>query len=429
MLLNYGYDVDPICPQCHSSMDTIFHRCFSCPNISTRAELALGKDLFDRIIAAGDVSFAANRCLYPCVTLEAAPSPSTRCEFINFAHGDSFDYRDGPVYGDGSCLNGSYKDLARAGFAVAQVNSEGQVIKAIYGCVPGRLPQSALSAEYAAYFAFATHAPYGTYIGDCQEVLARHNGLLSEALAADNLHACSWKALMLREGYGFKNDICDVIKVKAHQAIGSIEDPHDKMLAIGNDVADGLAKQGALLHPSNGSDVAALKALYRDIKNQALHMIDCLKDVSWTRSLAFGRLPKLPKGTRVPNVGCRTNGKRKHSFKWMGKLWICEGCLLRTASLAEGHNVPVFCSGPPAFGGLLASGNSKGHTLWSAGVMGGGVILFCSQCFHYAAPHPRLLLSPCLGRPCSDASSEMFYLKRRRHPTSRSRLLLPIRVG
>ena len=190
-LLKCGYDTNPVCTQCFNSMDTIFHRCFSCPSISTRAELALGKDLFDRILAAGDTSLAANRCLYPCPAIVATPSRSSKCTFINFGCGDSFATKDGPVFGDGSCLNGPYKSLARAGFAVAQVDSEGQIIRAIFGCVPAHLPQTALAAEYAAYFTFATHSPGGTYIGDCQEVLSRHNEGLPEALAVDNLHACS----------------------------------------------------------------------------------------------------------------------------------------------------------------------------------------------------------------------------------------------
>ena len=425
-----GYDVDPVCQQCFSSADTIFHRCYTCPMISARAELALGSDLFNRILAAGEDSAMATRCLHPAYICEVHPSPSTVCEFVNFGHGDSFDASLGFVFGDGSCMNGAFNDLARAGFAVAQIDSLGQVLKAIYGCVPGSLPQTSLSAEYAAYFAFATHANGSSYVGDCQEVLSEHREDLVDALDPNNVHACSWKALILKQGHNFKDSIGDVIKVKAHQAIDSIVDDSLRALAVGNDIVDSLAKRGAALQPCDASDVRAFQRSRNDIKNQVLHMVDCLKDLSLSRAETTGKLSKLPRGVALPSgsAGDQRNGKRVHSFKWIDKFWVCEICLIRTRSLADGFLRSKCCLGPPAFCGLLGA-NRLGHKLVSAGVSGGGVILYCTVCYHYASPHPRLLATVCAGKPCSDRSSEMFYLKRRKHPLSRKDLFMPMSVG
>ena len=218
--------------------------------------------------------------------------------------------------------------------------------------------------------------------------------------------------------------------MKAHQDIGSISDPITKAHAVGNDAVDKLAKEGALLHPDISADVVATKCLFNEIKNQALHMIDVLKDVSLSRTEVSGKLKRLPKNTVLPMVAAKqasTAGKY-HSFKWTGKCFVCDCCLLRKVSLAD-KVANSFCPGPPAFGNLLSDNDHLGHSLWSAGVKGGGVILFCTRCFHYAAPHPRKLLSSCPGVPCSSKSSEMFYLLRRRHPVDRSKLFLPMKVG
>ena len=157
-------------------------------------------------------------------------------------------------------------------------------------------------------------------------------------------------------------------------------------------------------------------------------MVDCLKDLSLTRAETIGKLERLPEGTVVPSASGTRAIKQGHSFKWNGKMFVCSICLGRTASLAGRSSLSVLCSGPPAFAGLLELGGSNRHDLWSAGIKEGGVLLFCSRCYHYAAPHPRKLLAKCPGQPCSDASSEMFYLKRRRHPISRSRLFMPTKV-
>ena len=136
----------------------------------------------------------------------------------------------------------------RACFSIVQLDSENQIAKAIYGCLPDNMPQTSLAAECAAFFAFISYAPRGTYVGDCEEVLSRFNSPLADALASDNAHACTWKACLMKGGHAFKRHK-GVVKVKAHRSIDSAQGQADIRRLMGNDAADSLAKRGALLHP------------------------------------------------------------------------------------------------------------------------------------------------------------------------------------
>ena len=431
-LMLYGYDIDPVCTFCGNSADTVYHRCFTCPGISTRAELALGPELYSEILEAGPDSILANRCLRPAFLKQEEPSPTTVCEFIDSGDGDSLLESDGEVFGDGSCYDSSYSDLAHSGFAVVQLDSNDQVLRAIYGCVPSIMPQTSLAAEYAAFYTFVAFSSNCVYVGDCQDVLSGFEGPFSDALGPSSMHACTWKACLLKGGRKFKDKVKGVVKVKAHRALSDVEGPAEIRRFKGNEAADDLAKRGALLHPPNNRDVLLFKQQYKAIRSQAVHMIDCLKNLSLTRRETQGRLRRLPDDTSLhllPQIDSKPS-KQVHSFRWHNhnKCWICDSCMLRTLSLAGLASRNAVCNGPPAFKNVLNIKGFGGHELWSAGIHGGGVMLFCVKCFHYASPHPRLLLHPCQGRPCPHKSSEMFYLKKRRHPVFRTKLLKPMRV-
>ena len=76
-LLCAGYDIDSTCRSCGNSHDTVFHRCYSCPAIASRAISALGQELYDTIIAAGDNSLMSTRCLFANPPIASRPSTST----------------------------------------------------------------------------------------------------------------------------------------------------------------------------------------------------------------------------------------------------------------------------------------------------------------------------------------------------------------
>ena len=61
-----------------------------------------------------------------------------------------FEERHGDIYCDGSCFFPTHPKLAAAGWACVQVDCEGNLIKALYGCVPAHIEQSAVNAEHCA---------------------------------------------------------------------------------------------------------------------------------------------------------------------------------------------------------------------------------------------------------------------------------------
>ena len=93
-------------------------------------------------------------------------------EFIIFGHGDHFVPSKGEVFGDGSCTHPSDPPLSRAGFAVCQVNSDADLISAIFGCIPRNLPQDSLTAEHTALSVALDNSNQAVYKGDCSNVLS-----------------------------------------------------------------------------------------------------------------------------------------------------------------------------------------------------------------------------------------------------------------
>ena len=126
-LYNKGYDVNFTCSNCHQARDTIFHRCFSCPFVEHKARLALGDSLFNVILEGGDASIKGKRCLFPMPVRNIAASAQTVFSCFGMDIDEKLLPENGKIYGDGSCLNPSIKGLARAGWAIVQVNEDGDV--------------------------------------------------------------------------------------------------------------------------------------------------------------------------------------------------------------------------------------------------------------------------------------------------------------
>ena len=224
-----GYDLDPTCSQCGLARDTVYHRCFSCSSVSARAEEALGSSLFNSIIAAGDQSLLANRCLASNPKMSSRPSASTLFECINMGAGDKFNIGEGDVFGDGSCLFSNCRPLSRAGFAVAQVDNQGNILKAIFGCIPRSLPQTSLVAEYAAFTTFIDNIDEGRYVGNCQEVIDRYNDPIAGSVEVSNPMACLWKTISNRHGVDLSSRGTGVFKTKAHRREIDVEEGIDRI--------------------------------------------------------------------------------------------------------------------------------------------------------------------------------------------------------
>ena len=149
-------------------------------------------------------------------------------------------------------------------------------------------------------------------------------------------------------------------------------------------------------------------------------MVDALAD------LRLCRINQTENATRLPrNTSMQMPAKDSHDFRWQGKMWICSQCLYRTTNPFSLCRSCRFCLKGNPLAPVLR--NENGHKLWAAKVAGGGNVVFCSRCWHYASAYPRKLLKPCSPplrvRPCAK-----FHIINRRHPVNHSRLLLASRV-
>eukprot|EP00959_Pyramimonas_sp_CCMP1952_P183538 3837582-Pyramimonas_sp.AAC.1 len=66
--------------------------------------------------------------------------------------------RDARLCSDGSCLRPTLGELARAGFGVCELDSDGNLPRAIFGPVPKLFGQSSGVGEHAASMVGAIHA-------------------------------------------------------------------------------------------------------------------------------------------------------------------------------------------------------------------------------------------------------------------------------
>ena len=329
---------------------------------------------------------------------------------------------NGKVYGDGSCYNPTVTHLARAGFAVVNVNAEGDILRAIYGCVPRSLPQTSLSAEYAAFMCAVENCRGATYFGDCQDVLSCFGKGLGPAMRSPSSpHADVWRIMRHRYGDTLTERVSAVAKVKAHQDLDTVTNSGGDVQSYwGNFHADELAKRGADLHAVDGDDVSAYKVAKTDVTKLARHIIETMAALRQERVSNPAKAPRLP---AIP-LACSSQ-KMSHEFRWQGRMWICQTCLFRTHSPSLVPKSRLVCTGVSPLNVILD--DSKGHSLWTAPLVGGGTIAYCSKCWSYATSYPRKLGEPCKGAPIRTRHSKHF-LSKRRHPRSRVSFLIPCRL-
>ena len=125
-LLKFGCEVDPACPRCGEGIDSVFHRCFSCPMVEHEAKGRMDS------LQVGVYPPAPPWKLLPLLIVV---SNSSACGLTT-----SFVLRGGGVFVDGSCFNPAVAELARAGFGVCQADAAGKVAKRCVGAGPSPNP-------------------------------------------------------------------------------------------------------------------------------------------------------------------------------------------------------------------------------------------------------------------------------------------------
>ena len=421
-LLDFGYDIDPVCKQCNLAADTVFHQCYSCIRIEGRARLALGQPLFDDVIAGGSAGLLGTRALFAHPGVQSSPDATPTIIYYNYDTTNSFSVEDGEIFGDGSCLHPNIKCLSRAGFGIVQVSRDGILLRSIYGSVPAAYPQTSLAAEYAALSAAFEVGQSAVYTGDCAEVLRGFAGGPVLSAGPDNPHACFWKrAAALYPDWS--NRLVSVIKTKAHRSLNQVEnDSHEIYRFHGNQEADKAAKAGALLHAPPADEVKLYKGTRQNLLNLVDHAVDVLYETRLQRMENRVNAARLPAGT----MQLKTKATGSHNFCWMGNIWMCTFCLRRSSCPNMDSVIYSKCKGTTPLDEIIR--HPRGHALKAALIHGGGTLIFCSKCFYYASPYPRKLMEPCGGKTTVINPSAEFYLRKNRHPVTRERLLRVVSV-
>ena len=386
-LLRFGYNLDPACPRCGEGIDSVFHRCFSCPFIESEVKDRLGTPLFNEIISQGEYGLLATRGIAPNPPLETAAAGENWFEFFGMRPDECFLPSGGDVFVDGSCFNPSVPELSRAGFGVCQIDPSGLLRKGVWGLVPHPFPQNSLSGEVCAFGVAAQMSRGCNVVSDCSEVVRAWKIGLAKSSVSSAV-ACSFKQLLLRCPE-YHDNIANVIKTKAHRKLEDVGDNFEDMLIFkGNDAADVIAKKGAGFHQSPESDVTLHRSAKRKLLAVANHVIDTLCSDEFSSS---ERYTLLPRGTKL-----HTQSGDRHSFTWQGKCWICTRCFLRISQMScQNFRFNSKCGGLTHFDKLLATDN--GHQFSVALSSDQSPILFCSRCWAFCEVFPRKLRDACPG--------------------------------
>ena len=261
------------CPLCKQGTDSVYHRVFECPCKAEERKKLVTPRVAARARERGEKSLLLNRGIavlpsgLPARPLEKVPlaqweypDGTSRPEFE-----DAFRAEDGHVYTDGSCFYSSCKDLAHAGWAAVQIDSEGQWTKALYGCVPDAFSQAAVVAEHVAVVFVAGNAADALELKcDCAAVVNGFAPGYKHAAGPERPQAGFWREVKTR---GQWPNLQSISKVKAHLALADAS-THAELLDIqGNDKADFFAKKGAQLHSSKWS-ACAIDDYKREVSTQ-----------------------------------------------------------------------------------------------------------------------------------------------------------------
>ena len=332
--------------------------------------------------------------------------------------GNEFKPENGYIFGDGSCYSPTNRMLSRAGWAFVQVDGEGNILKAIYGCVPAAIVQTSLAAEHFAFWAAFENARSCVYVGDCLHVLSCFNDGFKAILTGPSPHADFCKSALSRT-VDVGSRFTSVKKIKAHKTLTQTIEAGESVADFhGNAQADALAKEGAAMHPSVDHLTIAYNRRCKEVTELALHMIDCLASNSKDRLRRFGKLSRLPKGFAVSGS---FTPKGAHNMVWNGKIWICVNCLLRTSNPSTLPPGRLVCRGVKSQFVDLVNGQGN-HSLWMCDCADGTFLLFCDRCWCYASTVIRNLGKDCCGTGSSIPCAKSF-LARGLHPISKTPFL------
>ena len=322
----HGYVLpDNLCSLCGVEADTVHHRLWQCkhPEVVALRNKHTSKDTRAYAQEAGPVSALYNRGIMsargdqlPC----ASEDPVVVCETWKdgIPTATTLVRFKGDVFVDGSCDQHPIKELKRASWSCVQVDAEGNKVASAHGTVPRHLPQTSQAGEFAALVA-ATRAAGGTccVYGDCSNVVKSWTQPKSSWLQKGDVYGGVMQEARRANSEGFINDMQ---WVKAHQSISTlvkVASADAIRKAMGNDFADGKAKEGLLLHP----------------QPEHVDKVVCDRMVKHTRQVCFLAakiLPLWPSMQRTDEVNkgpstreVRKKRRRPHQWEPAVGRWHC----------------------------------------------------------------------------------------------------------
>ncbi len=417
-----GYIVDDVCDKCGMRGDTVHHRVWKCQHeevVAARNRVA-PRWLQEEACRRGQSDALYTKGLFPNPS-DVWPRPCAEARLHLYVSADGYQLRDGDhdadayealakkveewrpdddelsadfiasavhdaeegakfngkariqlggrVYVDGSGTQMVFRELRRA--------AAGLVVRKPYGAVEARyllpvwspLPQTSQAAEFVAAL-----APLGqiacdtTIVSDCQGVVDSFGRSATSALEGSRRYAGLMKHRWATEA----RDRIEVIKTKAHRAVGALEPGIDREDAIGNAAADRSAKVAVQLHPR--PTPAMEQQLASDSRRAALVMRTIAATLSTFRPMPRERMVRHPANREGAQVG----GAGGHEWTFLHGLWRCVHCLRSadgeklSARLLHGK-----CEGLRERHSVEGAAG-KGHDVV---VTGGEIpIIFCARC-------------------------------------------------
>ena len=241
---------------------------------------------------------------------------------------------------------------------------------------------------------------------------------------ASKAQACRWKRIWGEIGEWPEGSI-EAVHVKAHREAGEVGNDREKLLWIGNYIADLAAKCAAR---QRQADRAVIGEYKKDKRNYlelarlaAKVMVKCSEERPWKKEgrrwVVFGE-----------DRAVREQG-RKHVLFQDGKgtarcLHCPQFASTRSSQLKMKSTA---CKGPMQ----ERVGDSLGRRLmWPKDIGGGELsgVLWCNRCGSYAESAPRALARRCQGHQSRAGKINISWFKRGWHPRQVRRLEEPVRV-
>ena len=427
-----GYEFDFTCRACGEGRDNVKHLAFTCAHVENQLLFNVKSDhiaqMLQHPVNGLSQDLAMNRLLFPKPEIRSTPTSQPIYEFINFEGADAeFTPDDGEVFVDGSCLFPSHAPLARAGTALAQVDNEGKVTKAVLVTIPKCYPQTPLFSEINGLLLAYGYCQKTDLVTDCQTIVSQCSAGVGPSLKSGGPHVCVWKNIDTRHNRPYDR-INQVIKTKAHRKECDVpDDPQEIQRWKGNKAVDELAKLAAAKHSPLVDDIKLYKSAHRHVSDTARHTI--------ARMLEVSRIVKLPKRSRqhVRMLETQLDEESDHKFVWRNKWWICTSCLRRTRCRMSVFKLNSKCPGESPIAKLL--NNPNGHELYIAAIEGGGDIVYCKACYSTAETCPKLLSKQCTrtlggrGKRTTFAPIAKDRLSKLLHPTCLRPLSRPIKIA